>query len=412
MTAIATGVFKTVAYKKQTGVGVIATGGGATGQYIRRVKSTVDLKKATYKSAEILVSQQRRDFRHGVRSVSGTISGEVSVGGYQNFMESICRQVVQAVTTTGALTNVTAAATTGAQGTMTRAAGSFLTDGFKLGDVVNQTGWTTTGSGDNNRYAIIVALTATVMTLQYLDGNAMASKASGDSVTTVTVGKKTWIPTSGQTRDYYTIEHWFGDISQSEVFQDCVISKMSVKMPPTGMATIDFDVMGLNIVTNTVQYFSSPAAQPTGGIEAAVNGLILVQGAVAGIITGFNFDITGNYSAPGGVVGQNTDPDIFPGSIDATGQMTVLFQNATFRDYFVNETEVSAVILMTSGGTAAQPGFTSFVLPRVKFGGADKDDQEKGLTLTVPFTAIEQINGGAGTQYLDTTVSIQDSAFS
>lgn len=411
MTAISTGIFKTVAYKIQSGVGVIATGGAATGQLIRRVKSTLDLKKATYKSAEILPSQQRRDFRHGVRSVAGTISGELSVGAYQDFMESICRQQVVAATTSGAITTVTAAVTTTPQGTFTRSAGSFLTDGFKIGDVVNWSGWATTGVPNNAHYMVIVALSATVMTVQTLDGVAIGPKAAGDSVTCVTAGKKTYIPLTAQTRDYYTIEHWFGDISLSEVFTDCVVSKMSVKMPPSGMATVDFDMMGLNMTPAGTEYFTSPAAVASGGIEAAVNGLLIIQGAVAAVVTGYSFDMTGNYSAPGGVVGANVDPDIFPGSIDLTGQMTVLFQNATYRDYFLNETEIQVVLLMTSGGTPSQPGFTAFNLPRVKFGGADKDDQEKGLTLTVPFTALEQINGGAGTTFLDTTISIQDSAF-
>ena len=407
---IATGIFKTLAFKKQSALGTIATGGAATGQYLRRVKSTLDLKKQTYKSSEILVSQQRRDFRHGVRSIDGSISGELSVGTYQSFFESICRQVVQTAATTTALTNVTAAVTAGAAGTYTRAAGSFITDGFKVGDVVNWTGWATTGAPNNNHYALITALTATVMTVLNLDGVAVGAKAAGDSVTGVVVGKKTWLPQSSQTRDYYTIEHWFGDIAQSEVFKDCVISKADVKLPPTGMATVDWSVMGLNIVTNTSQYFTSPTALSTGGIEAAVNGALIVHGAVLGDITGFHFSINGNYSAPGGVVGANVDPDIFPGSVDVTGNLTVLFTDAVFRDYFVNETEVAITVVLSSG-TSATSGFTAFTFPRCKAGGASKDDGEKGLTLTMPFTALENTAGGTGTNSVASTFVVQDSAY-
>lgn len=408
MSAIATGVFKNVTFKRQTALGTIAPGGAATGQYLRRTKSTVDLAKATYKSAEILLSQQRRDFRHGVKSIAGTISGEVSVGGYQPFCESICRAVVAAADTTGAQTNITAAVTVAPAGTFTRAAGSFITDGFNIGDIINWSGWATTGVPNNANNFIITALTALVMTCYPVGGAAaVAAKASGDSVTCVLVGKKTALPPSGQLRHYYTIEHWFGDITQSEVFQDCVISKMSVKLPPTGMATVDWDVMGLNMITNTAQYFSSPTAAPTGGIEASVNGILLLNGLVVGLITSLNFDVNGNYSAPGGVVGTNLDPDIFPGSVDVTGTMTVLFQDNVIRDYFVNETEVSLMVALTANNTVNAP-FTSFVFPRIKAGGAAKDDQEKGLTLTMPFTALE--NTGIAAANLS-TLAIQDSAF-
>jgi hypothetical protein len=410
MSLIATGVFKTVVQKRQTALGTIATGGAATGQYLRRTKSTLDLAKATYKSNEILVSQQRRDFRHGVRSITGTISGELSVGGYQPFMESICRQVVQAVTT-GTSQSHTIALVSGppVYWTITRATG-WIAEGFKIGDVI-----TTATSGFNvankNTNLLIIGLTATVANVVPLNGVALVAEGPIASSVFTTAGKKTYIPISGQTRDYYTIEHWFGDISQSEVFTDVVITDMAVKMPATGMSTIDFTCLGLNITTNTSEYFTSPTAAPTGGILASVNGVILVNGVVAGNVTSLDFAAKGNYSAPGGVVGANVDPDIFPGSVDVTGSMTILFQDATMRNLFINETEFAMAVALTANNTANSP-FTAFCFPRCKAGGATKDDNEKGLALTMPFTALEQTGGSATTTvWLDTSISIMDSAF-
>lgn len=408
--AIAVGVAKKLTFKKQSGLGVVAPGGAATGQAMRRVTSTIDLAKATYKSTEILPSMQRRDYRHGVRSVAGTINGELSVGTHQSFFESLLRQLAQAASSTGALTNVTAAVTTGAAGTFTRAAGSFLTDGFKIGHVMQWTGWATTGVPNNTHNFMITALTPTVMTVLALDGVAVGPKASGDSVTGATVGKSTWIPATGQTRDYYSIEHFFSDISQSDLFTDCVITDGKLNLPATGMATADFSVMGLNVTTNTAAYFTSPTAASTGGILAAVNGVLIVSGVAVGLITGLSFDIHGNYSAPGGVVGSNVDPDIFPGSIDVTGQATVYFQDGTYRDMFLNETIASIAVALTADNTASA-GVVAFVMSKVKFGGATKDDGEKGLLLTMPFTALENTSGGAALANLATTISIQDSAW-
>lgn len=405
---IATGVFKKLSYKKQSALGTAASGSGAT--YLRRVSSDLGLTKATYQSQEINATQQRRDMRHGVRKVEGTIKGELSVGGYQSFMESVLRQLVQTASTTGAITTVAAAVTTGAAGTYTRSSGSYLTDGFKIGDVITSTGWATTGTANNNHYAIITALTATVMTILMIDGVAVGAKAAGDTVTIVTVGKKTWTPASSQTRDYYTINHWHSDIAQSEAYVDCVVTGMNVSLPASGMATVDFPIMGLSQTTGTSEYFTTPGAAATGSILAAANGLLLVNGTTVGLVTGLSINVNGNYTTPGGVVGSNAEPDIFPGTLDVTGQATVLFQDATMRDMFINETEVSVVAVFT-GSTAAAPAFTAFVMSRVKFGGATKDDGDTGLVMTMPFTALENTSGGAAVANLQTTISIQDSAF-
>ena len=408
---IGVGVYKKVSLKKQTAVKTIApAGAGGTAQYQRRVTSTIDPKKATFQSAEILTSQQRRDFRHGVKSVAGSLSQELSVGGHQKQFEAVLRAAAVSPATTGAITNVTAAATTGAAGTFTRAAGSFLTDGFQIGDVINSTGWATTGVPNNNHYSVVTGVTALVLTVLMLDNVAVGPKASGDSVTIVEVGKKVFVPQSGHTRDYFTIEHWHSDIAQSEVFKDCVFTGANINVPPNGMATVEFPVMGLDAQFGTAEYFTTPATEPTGGITAGLNGALLVDGVSVANITSAVININGNYAVPGGVIGTDVDPDVFPGVLEVTGTVTVLFQDAVMRDKFWNEQVGSIVLVLVDGKTAA-PGFTSIVMPKVKFGGADKSDGQQGISLTMPFTALENTAGGAALASLATTISIQDSAF-
>lgn len=404
MTAIATGVFKQLVAKKQSALGTKATAGSA--QVYRRVTSTLDLKKATYNSNEIRPSMQRADFRHGIRSVDGTISGELSVGTYQGFTESVLRAAAASVSAYAAGTDVAA----DSAGTFTDTSAGFLTAGLKVGMVGRWTGWSSTAN--NGRNFLITELTASVMTGIFLDGTAVTTDAGGvsDDVTFTPVGKYIAIPTTGHTRDYWTIEHNFADITQSEQFTDCVISSMAVKLPPTGMATVDFSAMGLDMDTSTSAYFTTPTAVSSGGILAAVNGAMYVDGVAVGLITGIDFTVNGNHSAPGGVVGANVDPDIFPGVIDVTGNLTVLFADATMRDHFVNETEVSLVVVLTTNNTATAD-FQSHVFHRVKVGGASKDDGEKGLTMTMPFTALENTAGGSGAKSMATTYWVQDSDF-
>lgn len=409
MATISSGISKLLVFKKQTALGVIATTGA--GQYLRRTMSTLNKKKATYQSKEILSTQQRRDFRHGVVGVEGTISGEVSVGTYQQFEESLNRALsVTAVTSGAAVTTIAAATTSGASGTFTRTVGSWLTDGFKIGMIVRTAGWTTPATSNNATNLFITALTATVMTVARLDKLPVVTKIAGDNVTMLEIGKHTFAATSNHTRDYYTIEHNFIDVTQSEVYTDCVVTQMDVKLPGSGMMTCDYMIKGLDMVSGTAGYFVTPTAVSSGGVLASANGLLYVNGLPVALITGMNFSIKGNHTTIGGIVGSNAEPDIFPGAFTADGQITVLFTDAVVRDYFINETEVSIYCVFTADNTSTS-GFKAYSFPRCKMGGADKDDGEKGLVMTMPFTALENPAGGVGTATHSGTFTIQDSAF-
>jgi hypothetical protein len=402
---ISTGVFKQLVAKKQSALGTKAT--AASAQIYRRVTSTIDLSKETYKSNEIRPSMQRADFRHGVRSVSGSINGELSVGTYSEFMASTLRSAWAATSAYAAGIDVTAAATSPH---FVDASGGYLTAGLKVGMVGRWTGFAGGGATANNsRNFLITALTATDMSGVFLDGTAVVADAAGDSVTFTPVGKSVYIPTTSHTRDYWTIEHNYADIVQSEQFTDCVFGTMNVQLPATGMATIDFPVIGLDMDTSTAAYFTSPTAVSSGNILAAVNGAVYVAGVAVGYITGMDISVNGNVTSVGGVVGSNVAPDITPGSFDVTGNMTVLFQDATMRDYFKDETEVSVVAAFTSANTATADVMV-FSMPRVKVGGASKDDGEKGLIMTMPFTALENTAGGTGTSTVASTIVIQDSS--
>lgn len=415
MPGIATSVFKKLFIKRQPGLGSLAVPGPAgSAKSVRRVTSTLDLTKASFGSAEVIESQQRRDNRHGVKSTGGTLSGELSVGTYQELFESVLRQPTQQAATSGAVNNVVTVSTGERTGAITRPTGNWLTDGFKIGDIVSVSGYTGVATANNNRYCMIVGLTGGTMTLLTLNASPMVAKAASDPLTVAVVGRKTWIPASGHSRDYYTVEHWFGDVGESEVFRDTVVTGFTVSLPPTGMATVEFPMMGLNMTPGKAQYFTTPAAPSKGANLAAANGALIINGQLAGLVTGMTIVANGNYAYPtgDGIVGSNERPDVLPGVLDVTGQLTVLFTNGYFRDLFINEEEATIAMVMTTDNKPA-PGFAAFVMSRVKFSGSSKDDAATGLTLTMPYTALENINPDAGTGLpnLQTTISVQDSAF-
>ncbi len=418
MAGISTGVFKKLFIKRQTGLGVIAPPGPAqSARSMRRVTSTLDLAKASYQSAEVLESQQVRDSRHGVRSVAGTLTGELSVGGYQQPMESVLRQPAQQGGAFGLTEGFVCEMLEDWSFRITALNAipefTFLGAGFKVGDICNAVSNDDDASKNNNHYFMIVDLKDRELVGVTLDKKPVFTFANADLQMSA-IGKKIYIPETGQTRDYYTVEHWFGDIGESEVFKDTVFGGMNIGLPPTGMATIEFPMMGLNMITGKQQYFTAPAGAARGAILAAANGILVIKGAVAGLVTGLTIAVSGAYAFPtgDGLVGSNERPDVLPGVLTVTGQMTVLFSSGYYRDLFLNEEEASIASIFTADNSAA-PQFTAFVMSRVKYSGATKDDTNTGITLTMPYQALENINAdaGPGKPNLQTTISIQDSAF-
>lgn len=396
---LATGVFKQLRFGKETTWGVASA---AAGQLLRRTQSSLDLSKDVYQSNEILSSQQIRDARHGVRRVQGSIDGELSPGTYSPFFGSLLRKDMTAGVTVSGL-SLTAVA--GTPATFTRGTGSWIADGFRVGDVVRFTGFSAGAVGNNARNYRITALTATVLTTSGA-GVEVVVAASGVTATATVVGKKTFVPSSGHTDDSYTVEHWYADIVQSERFVGCKIGGAEIGLPATGMVTSRFQVLGKDVVTGTTAHFASPTALSVGGVLTAVNGLLRVNGADIAIVTGASISINGNNSAEP-VIGSNTVPNIFPGRVTVQGQFTAFFQDGTLRDAFIGESEVSLQMMMTTSNDA-NAEFVSFFLPRIKLGGSTKNDNEKGLIQSIPFTALENTSGATNNAE-NTTIVIQDS---
>lgn len=408
----ASGVFKQVAYKVESTFGTAA--GQSTAQSLRRVQSTLDLSKDTYSSNEIRTDLQVADFRHGVRSVAGKVGGELSAKTYADFFAATLKR--DFTTGVSAATVSLTIAGTGPTYTVTRAAGSFLTDGFKVGTVVRLSVGAL-NAANINKNLLITALTGLVATVQPLNGVAMVAEGPVTGCTVTTTGKRTFVPLTGHTDKSFSIEHWYSDLTQSELFLGCKPSKIGLQLPPSGMATIDIDFMGQDFADTTAkrtavalssQYFTSPTAATTTGCMASVNGVLRAGGVAVASLTGMSLDITANYTGDA-VVGSNIKPFLFAGRVLVSGQLTAYFDSVTLRDAFVNETEIDILAAFTADNSATSD-FIAFALHRVKLGGSSKDDGEKGLVQTIPFTALLNTAGGTGIATEATTLAIQDSA--
>lgn len=397
----ASNIFKFVALKREVTYGTAPA--AASAQLLRRVQSTIDLSKDTYESNEVRTDFQKSDFRHGVRRVKGSVQGELSPKTYADVLSAMLKRDFSAGASASGV-SVTIAGT--GPYTVTRGAGSFLTDGFKIGDVIRLTVGAL-NAANINKNLLITALTATVATCIVLNGSAMVAEGPIVTTTVAVQGKKTWIPATGHTDISYSLEHWFSDISVSEVFTGIKFSKAAINLPPTGMATIQLDATGKDVTPTGVRYFTAPTAVPTFGVMAAVNGFLTINGTQQVVVTGLSLSIDAMFGGDP-VVGSNTVPNQFPGPVSVSGSFSAQLTDGTLRDLFINETESSLYVALTADNTATSDVIV-FQLSRIKVGGASKSDGSAGIIQTFPFQALLNNAGGAGASTEATTISIQDS---
>lgn len=397
----AAGVYKVVAYKREVTYGLIPA--AAAAQALRRVSSVIDLSKDTYLSNEIKPSFQKSDYRHGVRRVKGKLSQDLQCKTFADFFAFALKRDFAAVTAiTGASITIAGA---GPIYTVTRAAGSYLTDGIKVGHVVRLSVGTFNAL-NLNKNLLVVSVTALVVTVLTLNGSALLAEGPIVTSTATVVGKTTFIPQTGHTDNSFSLEHYFPELTQSEVYSGCKVDQMVVNLPPTGLATVDVDIIAQNVTTAAAQYFTSPTAITTTGAMAAVNGVLRAGGVTYAIVTGMTMTVNPGFSGDP-VVGSNLVPFQFPGSVMVSGQFTAYFADTVLRDAFYNETEIDLIAAFTADNTAAAD-FIAFALPRIKVGSAGKTDGEGGLVQTFTFQALEPLTGGAGLATEKTTLQIQD----
>lgn len=384
--AIAQGINKKVVIKKESQWGVPAGKDG--GQYMRRVTSDFDLKKDVYTSNENRDDQQVAVSRHGLRKAEGTLVGELSAGSYFMLMESLLRGTAVAGATFTGTVSLTAEGFVGA---------GFAAAGFRAGQVVRATGFANADSNANN--FIVAEASDTLLKGQFVNGADIVPEADVVDVTIAVPGAVVNVPTTGHTDTSFTLEHYFSDLELSELYTGLKVGGMEVSLPATGMATVSFPMTGKNSADAAEAYFTNPAEATTTNAMAAASGVVFVAGKRMTLATSMSVNVTANLSTEA-VIGSNEVPDVFRGTLGASGQLTVFFENNDQRRAFLDEQDLSVFAVLTESA-APDADFLVIHLPRISLNGASKDDGAKGLVQTVPFTALKK----AGF----TTIEIQDS---
>lgn len=450
---------------------------------LRRVSSNLDAKFETYSSNEIRGDQQLVDARIGAKTVDGTIAGELSSYTYTDFFASLLRKdfyspVKQNATsatiglTLGSNTIIgvnnanTAILTFGAGDVGSSVSGAdggtlstHLFSGLRVGDVITiepsgVTAATIAVEGGSASTAVATWAAVPFMIVDKDTTSRTLTIVAANNPSTVTfaagtlpigtkyqvMGQKSFIPLTGHKRKSFQFEHFYSDLSEtsalpvSDLFTGCRVTQGAVKLPVSGIATVDFSVMGIGTLTSSdtiakwdgggnanfaaastksmMETLSGDTPKSSGVDSIYTSSVGNIYYKVAGqlykadAITGFDFTINGNGQTLK-VIGSTTSPDVVLSKIQVSGNMSVYFKDNTLRNAFVNSNEISMIAFFSESLTnSTASSFMNFAFPRIKLTGATKDDSES-ITMSMPFQAL--LSDG-NNQFEATTIQIQDYA--
>ncbi len=415
---LAEGTSARVSYKFYTDAAITpgtepapATDPGASGaQILRRVSTGLTLSKDTYQSNEIRNDRQIADFRHGTKRVQGPIDGELSPQTYADWFEAALRGTWAAAIADDEST-FTSVAADNATSKFTLGGGNPVTEGWRVGVILRFTGLS---EAANNAKNFVILAFGGANNREVTVYPAPTTHTADTEFDVTTVGQSVVVPSSGHVSRKVAVEVYNEDVDIARLFTENRVSGFNVQLPATGMSTVTFNVMGRNMEIyedSAAPFFTSPTAETSTGILAAVNGLLRVSGSTVAVVTAANIQLDLAASSDA-VVGSNLVPEIFLGRANVTGQMTAFFDNPDLINDFINETEIELLIYLTTTNDANSPAMT-FYLPRIKLGGADLQTQgEGGQAITLPFQALRSMTAASVAGVADTTIQIVDTTLS
>lgn len=395
------------AYKVQSGLGSQATGAGGT--VLRMAGGAgAQLTKAATESNEVRRDGMRTRGRHGTQKTTGEWAAEHSLGASEPLIEAIMRDTWAAALVITEATAGLTSITTGAN-TIVAAAGSWITAGLRVGDVVLLTGHASAGNNSRNlRLTGVTALTLTV-------AETLTVNATPDTAFTVTRPKKLIQFLAGSlTKRYFTIDEYDVDIDLSTVLTDFVWGSMKFSMQPNGLLMFDPGGIGTGqiaaLAVGTSPLLTSPT-ESTATPMSVVDATIRVKNTDVVDLTSFDLSMGISPMAPDvfGSGGIKYAPDVFSGQMGISMNLTALRKDLTYLSDFIAETVYSLHVLAVDNETEPKD-FLSIYIPNFTLGGNTRSAPSKqGGPLTETISIPEALVGkdDAGGAFDPTMIKFQ-----
>jgi len=392
-----TGKNVTVTYALEATLGVAATASGFT--FRKNAGSGLQLARVAINPNEVRSDGKTSMGRLGSKTVSGSLAADMSVATFDPLLEAGVRgtwATALAITeASSTLTSVTNDATS-----FIAAAGSWLSAGFRVGDVFVATGLATTANNSKNlRVTAVTTLTLSV-------AETLITMSTADTAFTFTRAKKLVQPTTPVARSF-TFDEWSGDLDKSKVSLGCRVSSIKITGQPDGMAMIEFGIVGLDQTTVSGASAPSLTVQTTSSTGLTwLDASIRVGTSDRTNLTAFEitYDLAASTQP---VIGSVVSPDVFTGNAAISGSVSSTVMDFQDLTDFIAETEFEFFALLVEPESEPKD-FISIFLPRLKRTSySDPHGNDGARIATMAFMSGTK---GTATGYDDTMISISTSA--
>lgn len=256
--------------------------------------------------------------------------------------------------------------------TITRATGSFVTDGWAVGDTVVISG-DGVQAGNNSTFAV------TSVTALALGVTGVVASAA----TSLRLRQKQFLRDSVVPKTF-AFERRQVDASLYTSGLGMMVSKLSLSMAPSGLVKVSFDLLGLGFNGNNAASVANSVVQPTGNKSFdTLIGSMTEGGSSPGIIPAFEVTVDNGLTQNFGLF-QTSASELIEDDTVVTGSLDVYLRDKTLLDKFTNGTETAIVVTNTDyAGNSYE-----FTLPRDRYLSADEQFSKKNVSYKYPFQAL------------------------
>ena len=335
--SVETGNQTQAAFIQEAAFGV--TPANPTGQILRFTGFSLAAERSQLNNPELRTDRQKAPGRGGVTVGKGDLSGVLSFGTYDAFLAAALGNYGW----TSNVVKIKAPVSSGAQSiaiaatgkTFTRAAGSFIADGFQVGDVIQTSGFTT---GANNGTFVVSAVAALVLTCSTATGLVDEASAAGRVIST-------------SVRPSFTMERGHKINGMYFPFKGTVVSGFEISGKADANVECKFNLMSAICAQEASStLFTTLTAANTNEVLTTWNGAVKKGGTAIGTVVGWS--VKGDPGiAEAKVCGSRDLYDLTPGTVAVTGSIEVYFDSMALYTDFRAEAAVTFSIVIGNGTT-------------------------------------------------------------
>lgn len=350
-----------------------------TGQLLRWIPSGTDMgaDRSFVKNPELRTDFQTAPGAAGGLRGKGTLAGKLSYGSYDDWMgyalgnaawQANVIKIVPLTSTGGISLAVDSSAKT-----FTRTVGSFVTDGFVVGQIINTGGFT---NAANNGAFVVSAVSALVLTCSTATTLVTEAASAGRSIAV-------------DTNPSFTLERGHKGNGIFFPFTGVVVDGFELSGKVNEPVDIKFNLLSKTVGNESAtSVFSALTAANTNDLISTWQGTIKRNATAIGDVTGWSLKVARN-SDIAEVCGNADVYDIQPKAVSVTGSMEIYFDSMQHYTDFRQQNDVAFQLNLGSGTSKSY----TIDLTRcriTKWGAPPKDGM---MTSTVEFEADVPVSG-------------------